>query len=104
MAGKKTTRADLVDAVYQDILCDRKVIQKVLESFVVQLKNTLSEANPVELRGLGSFDIRLRKGRDKARNPKTGEILSVAPRYTVVFKPGRELKKELEKIPVEAEN
>ncbi|MCR5218085.1 HU family DNA-binding protein [Treponema sp.] len=102
MAGKKITRADLVEAVYQDIACERKVIQQVVESFLEQLKKSLAEANPVELRGFGSFDIRLRSGREKARNPKTGEILSVAPRYTAVFKPGQELKKELGSYPVES--
>lgn len=103
MAGKKITRADLVESVYQNTSCERKVIQVIVESFIEQLKINLAAANTVELRGFGSFDIRLRKGREKARNPKTGEILSVAPRYTAVFKPGQELKKQLSDIPVDSD-
>ncbi|MBP5176790.1 MAG: HU family DNA-binding protein, partial [Treponema sp.] len=44
---------------------------------------------------------RLRKGREKARNPKTGESLSVAPHYVAAFRAGQELKNALWELPVE---
>jgi integration host factor subunit beta len=46
----------------------------------------------VELRGVGTFEVRTRKGRSKARNPKTGEIVSVEDHGVAAFRPGRELK------------
>jgi len=41
----------------------------------------------------GTFEIRTRKGREKARNPKTGEIVPVKTHGVTVFRPGKELKK-----------
>ena len=48
-----------------------------------------------ELRGFGTFEVRVRKGKEKARNPKTGEIVSVDKHGVAVFRAGRELKEEL---------
>ena len=48
-----------------------------------------------ELRGFGTFEVRIRKGKEKARNPKTGEIVSVDQHGVAVFRAGRELKEEL---------
>ena len=47
----------------------------------------------VELRGFGTFEVKLRKGRKRARNPKTGAIVSVEDHGVASFRPGRELKK-----------
>lgn len=54
-----------------------------------------SKKKSIELRGFGSFDIVLRKGRENARNPLTGEKVSVPDRHTVKFRPGREIKAAL---------
>ena len=64
------------------------------------MKSSLSEGKVIELRGFGTFEPRLRKGRENARNPKTGEILSSSPHYVVAFRSGRELKKSLLELPV----
>ena len=58
------------------------------------------EGNTIELRGFGTFEPRLRKGRSKARNPKTGALLTVAPHYVAAFRSGQELKKSLWDLPV----
>ena len=46
----------------------------------------------IELRGFGTFEIRTRKGREKARNPKTGDLVSVETHGVAIFRPGKELK------------
>ena len=101
MAGKKITKYDLVEAVYQNTKCEKRVVQVVVESLLVQLKDSLKEGNTIELRGFGTFEPRLRKGRVKARNPKTGEQLSVAPHYVAAFRSGQELKKSLWNLPLQ---
>jgi integration host factor subunit beta len=45
----------------------------------------------------------MRKGRSKARNPKTGEIVSVDPHFVSVFRPGKEIKQAVWNLPVEVE-
>lgn len=104
MSSKKVTKNDLVDSIYQNTKCEKKVIQDVVDEFVLQLKNSLKEGNTIELRGFGTFEPRLRKGRAKARNPKTGEQLSVAPHFVVAFRSGQELKHALWGLPISESN
>jgi len=104
MSDNKITKYDLVDSVYQNTKCEKRVVQEVVDNLLEQLKVSLKEGNTVELRGFGTLELRLRKGRSKARNPKTGEQLSVAPHYVVAFRSGQELKKSIWDIPVESEN
>ena len=101
MSSKKVTKSDLVEAVYQNSDYEKKCIQDVLEHLLGQLKESLKDGNIIELRGFGTFEPRLRKGRSKARNPKTGEQLAVAPHYVVAFRSGQELKKVLWELPIE---
>ncbi len=101
MSDKKITKYDLVDSIYQNSKHEKRVVQDVVEHFLEQLKESLKEGNSIELRGFGTFELRLRKGRDKARNPKTGEQLAVAPHYVVAFRSGQELKKSTWELPVE---
>lgn len=99
MSEKKVTKFDLVESVYSDVNCEKKVVQTVLESLLEQIKNSLKDGSTIELRGFGTFELRLRKGREKARNPKTGEQLSVEPHYVAAFRSGQELKKALWDLP-----
>lgn len=99
MATKKVTKFDLVESVYNDVDCEKKVVQAVLESLLEQIKNSLKSGSTIELRGFGTFELRLRKGRAKARNPKTGEILSVQPHYVAAFRSGQDLKNALWQLP-----
>ncbi len=100
MAEKKITKYDLVEAVYQSTECEKKLVQDVIENLLLQLKESLKDGYTIELRGFGTFEPRLRKGRVKARNPKTGEQLSVAPHYVAAFRSGQDLKKALWNLPV----
>ena len=95
MPGKKITKIDLVDAVYKSTDVEKQDIQKVIDSFLLHARQTLEKGNSIELRGFGTFETRLRKGRDKARNPKTGEKINVAPHYVAVFRAGQYLKDNL---------
>ena len=61
-------------------------------NFFDEVKAALTDDRVVELRGFGTFEIRTRKGREKARNPKTGEIVPVNTHGVTVFRPGKELK------------
>ncbi|UVO49478.1 HU family DNA-binding protein [Sphingomonas sp. SUN019] len=48
----------------------------------------------VELRKFGSFSVRSYRGRN-ARNPATGEFVTVSPKCRVHFKPSRQLTASL---------
>ena len=98
---KKVTKFDLVEAVYENTTYDKKVVQTVIDSFLEEIKNSLKDSSTIELRGFGTFELRLRKGKESARNPKTGDIVSVAPHYVAAFRSGQELKNSLWNLPVE---
>lgn len=100
MDSKKVTKFDLVESVYLDTKYERKAVQLILESLLENIKGSLKDGSTIELRGFGTFEPRLRKGRLHARNPKTGERLSVAPHYVATFRSGQELKNSLWELPV----
>jgi integration host factor subunit beta len=92
MAGEKYTKTEIVDAIYQKTGLNRKDIREVVELFIGEVKTALIKNMVMELRGFGTFSIRIRKGRQAARNPKTGEIFPVTSHGIAVFKAGRDLK------------
>ena len=92
---EKVTKNVLVEAIYQSTNYEKNVVQNIVECFLFQLKQSLSKGSTIELRGFGTFEPRLRKGRSCARNPKTGEQLSVKSHYVAAFRSGQELKKTL---------
>ena len=100
MSDSNVTKSDLVDAVYKSIDLEKDVIQTVVDSFLLQTRKFLEEGNNIELRGFGTFEARLRKGRAAARNPKTGEKISVKPHYVAAFRAGQVLKEKLFNLPV----
>jgi len=59
---------------------------------IAALAATLAKGEPVELRGLGSLEVRERKAH-KTCNPKTGEPVNVPFRRRIIFHPGMVLKK-----------
>ena len=91
----KITKADIVDSIYNKTGANRREIHDIVDIFIDEIKTALITHNVIELRGFGTFETRIRKGRQKARNPKTGEILSVNSHGIAVFRPGRELKQDV---------
>ncbi|MCI6257479.1 MAG: HU family DNA-binding protein [Treponema sp.] len=100
MSSKKITKYDLVESIYQNTKCEKHVVQNIVENLFTELKSALKDGATIELRGFGTFEPRLRRGRSRARNPKTGEQLSVSPHYVAAFRSGQDLKKALWNLPV----
>ncbi len=104
MASEKVTKNVLVESIYQKTSCEKYVVQNIVEQFLEEVKASLSKGSTIELRGFGTFEPRLRKGRDSAHNPKTGEVVSVAPHYVAAFRAGQELKNALWNLEIKDEN
>ena len=94
MAVKKFTKADILDALYEKTGMNRKDICRVIDLYINEIKDALIDGCVIELRGFGTFEVRVRKARLKARNPKTGQTVSIRPHGIVTFRPGRELKRD----------
>jgi integration host factor subunit beta len=91
VAGKYT-KADIVDSLCEKTGISRKQVQIVVDLFIDEIKKALTQNSSIELRGFGTFKVQLRKGRSKARNPRTGEEVAVISHGTAVFRPGQELR------------
>lgn len=71
-----------------------KDIALAINSVIELMSDVLSNGGRIEIRGFGSFCLHYRPPR-KAHNPKTGEKLITSPKYAVHFKPGKELREQV---------
>jgi integration host factor subunit alpha len=94
MAGNTITRAQLGEAVYQEVGLSRNESAELLESVLGQISEALAREETVKISSFGSFTVR-RKGQRGGRNPKTGEEVPILPRKVLVFRPSQVLKKRI---------
>ena len=93
------TKADLVEKVAEKTGLTRTDVAVVVDSFLDTVKKSLEAGHGIEIRGFGTFKVKLRKAR-KARNPRTGEVVPVPDRKVPVFKPSNEFKNMITKQPI----
>lgn len=91
MAGKTVTRAQLSEAVYQEVGLSRNESAELVETVLSELADTLVQGETVKISSFGSFIVRQKGGR-VGRNPKTGEEVPIEPRRVLVFRPSQVLK------------
>lgn len=97
MAGRTVTRADLCEAVYQQVGLSRTESAALVELVLKEIADCLVAGETVKLSSFGSFVVR-DKGRRIGRNPKTGEEVPIEPRRVMVFKPSSILKNRINGI------
>lgn len=91
MTGQTVTRADLGEAVYQEVGLSRNESADLLESVLGFMADALSTGDTVKISSFGSFSVR-QKGQRIGRNPKTGDEVPILPRKVLVFRPSQVLK------------
>ena len=89
---EKLTKAAMIENLHNKLGFARSDIHEVIDELFEEIKDGLKDDQISELRGFGTFEIRTRKGREKARNPKTGDIVAVETHGVAIFRPGKELK------------
>ena len=91
MAGRTLTRADLAEAVYQEVGLSRNESADLVEMVLEEVAKSLVEGETVKLASFGTFMVR-QKGLRKGRNPKTGEEVPILPRKVLSFRACHKLK------------
>ncbi|MCE5210742.1 MAG: HU family DNA-binding protein [Deltaproteobacteria bacterium] len=86
-------KADLVNEVARATLT-KKEAAEAIEIFLGVIEKTLKKRDKIFISGFGTFSIVKRKAR-KGRNPKTGEAVKIATKYTPKFKPARAFKESV---------
>lgn len=85
------TRADLTEAVYEEVGLSRNESAELVEAILGEISDTLSDGENVKISSFGSFIVRQKGGRI-GRNPKTGEEVPIEPRKVLSFKPSQVMK------------
>jgi integration host factor subunit alpha len=91
MTEKTVTRADLSEAVYQEVGLSRNESADLVESVLSEIAESLTQGETVKISSFGSFSVR-QKGQRIGRNPKTGEEVPILPRKVLVFRASNVLK------------
>lgn len=99
MSEKTITRAQLSEAVYQEVGLSRNESADLLEAVLNEISSALASGEVVKISSFGSFAVRS-KGQRIGRNPKTGEEVPILPRRVLVFRPSQLLKKQINDGPV----
>lgn len=94
MADRTVTRADLAEAVYQEVGLSRNESADLVEQVLGAIADTLVEGDTVKISSFGSFLVRQKGGR-VGRNPKTGEEVPIEPRRVLVFRPSQVMKERI---------
>lgn len=94
MAERTITRAQLSEAVYQEVGLSRNESADLLETVLGEIATALTRGDSVKISSFGSFSVRA-KGRRVGRNPKTGEEVPILPRRVLVFRPSQLLKSRI---------
>ncbi len=94
MTERTVTRADLSEAVYQEVGLSRNESADLVESVLAEISDTLTQGEAVKISSFGSFSVR-QKGQRIGRNPKTGEEVPILPRRVLVFRASNVLKNRI---------
>ena len=86
------TKSELIEvlAKQQNYLA-LKDVESAVKCILEQMNQALASGERIEIRGFGSFSLRVRPPRI-GRNPKTGESVALAKKHVPHFKPGKELR------------
>jgi integration host factor subunit alpha len=91
MKGETLTRADLSEAVHQEVGLTRQDCAGLVERTLDLIAEALERGQIVKLSGFGVFQVRAKRAR-MGRNPKTGEPASIDPRRVISFRASQVMK------------
>jgi integration host factor subunit alpha len=94
MSQDTVTRAQLSEAVYQEVGLSRNESADLVESVLNEISDALARGEMVKISSFGSFAVR-QKGQRVGRNPKTGEEVPILPRRVLVFRASHVLKSRI---------
>lgn len=72
----------------------KSAVAEIVQSIFDHMEHTIQRKKKFSYPGFGSFVVRKRKKRI-GRNPKTGEMIIVPARKTVLFRPFQETKNKI---------
>ncbi len=90
------TKSDLIERVAREVPhISKKDTEVVVNTIFDAMTEALRRGSRIEIRGFGSFQVKIREARE-GRNPKTGEEVRIPAKRTPFFKVGKELKERID--------
>ena len=86
----------LIQALKDSNHLSKSEAETVINLFSDKIAEALAQGERVEIRGLCSFFVK-KYGAYTGRNPKTGELVKIAPKKLPFFKVGKELKERVDR-------
>lgn len=88
--GRQANKGILADKVAEELNVPRRTAARVLDAVLDAVSDLLQARGKVAVKGFGTFERRIRKGR-AYKHPLTGESIEVANKETIIFKPSDQL-------------
>ncbi len=91
------TKKDLAKKIAEKLEINQLLALQIVQMTFDGITETLVNEGRIELRNFGVFEVKHRQSRT-ARNPRTGDQVTVPERRVVTFKPGREMEQKVAQI------
>ena len=88
------TKKDLVNRIAERTGETKVVTKSIVQMFLDEIIQELSDGNRLEFRDFGVFEVRSRRPR-RAQNPRTLEKVDVPAKRVVKFKVGRVMREKV---------
>ncbi|RAU17858.1 integration host factor subunit beta [Nitrincola tibetensis] len=89
------TKSELIERLIdQHPQLSVKDVELAVKTMLDHMTEALASGDRIEIRGFGSFSLHYRAPRI-GRNPKTGESVSLDAKYVPHFKPGKEMRDQV---------
>lgn len=92
--NKTLTKADIVEAIYEEGGKNRLDAKNAVEVLLEIMKSAIKKDHALLISGFGKFECYDKASR-KGRNPQTEEIITLPPRKVIVFRLSRKFRSEL---------
>ena len=87
-------KVDLIQALKNSNHLSKSEAETVVNLYFDKMAEALAQGDRVEIRGLCSFFVK-KYVAYTGRNPRTGELVKIAPKKLPFFKAGKELKERV---------
>src|ERR1043166_520009 len=96
MKGQTLTRADLTEAVHDEVGLTRQDCGGLVERTLGLVPAALKKGKTGKLSGFGVFQVRSKRER-MGRNPKPGEPAAIDPRRVIGFRASQVMKARVDR-------
>ena len=96
MSGRTVTRADLTEALHEEVGLTRQDCATLVERTLDLVAEAMARGETVKLSGFGVFQVRAKRQR-MGRNPKTGAPAAIDPRRVIGFRASQVIKARIDR-------